>query len=102
MNISFTIEEKIGILQAAGYEIKEELRHCYRSIYHNDVEEFDQMMKIVYKDGVEVDGTYKVIRSVSPDYHVKEVFDMYAKNKIFNLLLSNDLKLNHDLINRNF
>ena len=82
--IDFTMQEKIEILEANGYEVKLETRSFWRSVYHNDTESWDAEIYAVFKDGKEV-NEYRA-NNVSKDYYIDDVFDQIYKKKITNLL----------------
>lgn len=52
-SIQFTNDEMIEYLKKWGYEVKSERRQFWRSVYHDDVEEYTMKVWIVYKDGEE-------------------------------------------------
>jgi len=83
MDIHFNIDEKIRVLEANGYEVKEVTMEFSRSCYHNSVEYYDAKIKKVFKDGKELNERYPYD---SKDHYVDMVFIGIYKEKIINFL----------------
>jgi len=83
--MNFTVDQKIKVLEANGYEVKPVTMEFSRNIYHNDVEWYDSEILTVWKDGIEINKGYMYD---SKEHYVDVIFNEIYYEKITNLLCS--------------
>lgn len=81
--MNFSVEQKIKVLEANGYEVKKVTKQFSRSVYHNSIEFYDCEIYTVWKDGKDVNEYYMYN---DQEHYVDVIFNEIYREKIINLL----------------